>query len=169
MVRDFVRDEMPALLSGLGEVHFCSATEALNNIALSGKPDREVTIAIGHLQDAASFFRVAQACEAEKFFFSERKYFEIHEKEMFCTLLILLCYVALADEQLSLKYADKLYRAWLIHAKVVSGQEGGYRLDDILNEGDANIVELCTKCGLENCVRTKWRGAPDEVHTAIIM
>lgn len=114
----FLSNDLPQIISTLGDGNLRSAQGALNDLDLSSNPERELTIAITHLQNAyEKFYAVGNG---KKSLFNHattvalmgsvggaeqrtRAFMNAHT----CSLLIAMCYKYLREEELVKRYINQ--------------------------------------------------------------
>jgi hypothetical protein len=162
------RDELAGILREIGSNEYKAALCALSDSKLSNQPDREMSLAIGHLVSAQEAF--AQVCKRADKTVNWTLYQHAWRDSNTCFGLIACTYYGLGEDRLKTKYAEHLssdFQAFYdfmydLHDDEVQPPNAYFRKR--LNEEELKVLELVKSLGLQGWTpkqkpyNKKWKG-----------
>jgi hypothetical protein len=170
--KGFTRNEMIGLLQEIGYIEYGAAIQSLKDSKISSNPDREISLAVGHLQSAYQMFyrTVSQGFFKSLLhdlgdvltFRAEQRKFKGYKGACETAILIAVCYRDLNDKGLVQRYVGLAKECFEKYSEAtINGKEyythnptTGVSCYGALNDAKARLMnerdellKVCTKLG----------------------
>jgi hypothetical protein len=106
LAKSLLHDELAQIFTSLGEVELAAAKQAISDAKVSKTPQRETTLAIGHLQSAKGLFQTSAKKERSKWLATGTKAAKLSRGAYMCDAMIASAYARLGDAQLRHQYGE---------------------------------------------------------------